>query len=322
MSQEDLAIWKCNACNHEWQAPKDEELSCGWCGAYATPYPVNGSIDYILIHPGNFHTDDALCVGMASHITGVAQVYRREPTKEELEDVRVLVLDVGGKHEPHLNNFDHHQLPKDNENCAFVLYCQHVGVAELLEKHTSWFKMVSYIDTQGPDKAAKLLELPKWPKELVSPILTGLMGIMAKYNNDRLPRRYVMMLTEIVENILEYAQDKRDSTQRIKEMVKHVSVNNVAGMLYDYQNPVGLNEYRNTLLKEHNLNVGFVIMRDDRGPGWVLYRYDDDKRIDFSKLKDHEDIHFAHANGFIAKTNEGISMDEALELVKLALTDK
>ncbi len=67
------------------------------------------TISKIIVHPGVFHADD-VCVVAWLRITGCdAPVERRNPTSEELADPNILVADVGGQHDPKLNNFDHHQ---------------------------------------------------------------------------------------------------------------------------------------------------------------------------------------------------------------------
>ena len=45
-----------------------------------------------------------------------------------------------------------------------------------------------------------------------------------------------------------------------------------------------------------------VISPDSRGEGYGMRRYNDDQRMDFSRLEDEPDVHFAHSRGFIAKT--------------------
>lgn len=68
----------------------------------------------ILTHPGSAHKDEflACCVLLAETPVPIS---RREPTPADLADPGVAVIDVGHLHDPALNNFDHHQLPRDQE---------------------------------------------------------------------------------------------------------------------------------------------------------------------------------------------------------------
>jgi len=67
------------------------------------------AITRIIVHPGIFHADDVFACAWLRHLGCDAPVDRRVPTPEELEDPAVLVADIGGRHEPALMNFDHHQ---------------------------------------------------------------------------------------------------------------------------------------------------------------------------------------------------------------------
>ena len=63
----------------------------------------------IIVHPGVFHADDALCVALAKKYFGVEEVVRANPTQEDLDDPNIIVADVGGVYDIAKNNYDHHQ---------------------------------------------------------------------------------------------------------------------------------------------------------------------------------------------------------------------
>lgn len=64
---------------------------------------------YAVTHPGRSHTDDMLCGAILRLLYGDIQIYRREPTNEELKDRSIIVFDTGYVFNAYLNNFDHHQ---------------------------------------------------------------------------------------------------------------------------------------------------------------------------------------------------------------------
>ena len=66
----------------------------------------------IVTHPGGAHKDEFLACSVLLAQTP-SSILRREPTEEDLSDPQVLVVDVGGRLEPELGNFDHHQFPRD-----------------------------------------------------------------------------------------------------------------------------------------------------------------------------------------------------------------
>jgi hypothetical protein len=50
-------------------------------------------------------------------------------------------------------------------------------------------------------------------------------------------------------------------------------------------------------------NVVGLVYPDRRGKGFGLARHNDHPRLDFTRIQDCEDVHFAHARGFVAKTS-------------------
>ena len=44
-----------------------------------------------------------------------------------------------------------------------------------------------------------------------------------------------------------------------------------------------------------------MVYPDRRGEGYGLGRFNDDKRMEYTRIKDEPDVHFAHNKGFIAK---------------------
>lgn len=49
--------------------------------------------------------------------------------------------------------------------------------------------------------------------------------------------------------------------------------------------------------------VAGMIYPDRRGRGYGMSRFQDDPRLDFTRIADQPEVHFAHARGFLAKTS-------------------
>jgi hypothetical protein len=60
-----------------------------------------------------------------------------------------------------------------------------------------------------------------------------------------------------------------------------------------------------------------MIYPDRRGNGFGLSRHNDHPRLDFTRIADCPDVHFAHARGFVAKTSAS-DPKRLLELLSLA----
>ena len=111
----------------------------------------------ILTHPGSAHKDEflACCVLLA---TTPCPILRREPTDADLADPAIAVVDVGHRHEPALNNFDHHQLPADAApTCALSLVLQHLGLYADARAFCEWLEPAEWFDCRGPNVTAQWL---------------------------------------------------------------------------------------------------------------------------------------------------------------------
>ncbi|MEM1672549.1 MAG: MYG1 family protein [Archaeoglobaceae archaeon] len=104
----------------------------------------------IVSHMEPRHLDDFLAVAYLKALYPEAEIEYVHPQKvpeEYLKDPQVVVVDAGGKYEPELNNFDHHQskeLP-----CSLVLVLKKIGFSQ----NAPFLKALSVIDTQGFQKA-------------------------------------------------------------------------------------------------------------------------------------------------------------------------
>ena len=109
----------------------------------------------IIAHPGSAHKDDFLSVSVLLATLDSAEVFRREPTQEDLDDPNTYVVDVGLELSPDRHNFDHHQdrsLP-----CAFHLVMQHLGHHEAAMLMFDWYPYMSMMDVRGPYRTAEHL---------------------------------------------------------------------------------------------------------------------------------------------------------------------
>ena len=64
--------------------------------------------------------------------------------------------------------------------------------------------------------------------------------------------------------------------------------------------------------------IGATVYPDRRGSGYGISRYEDDPRLDFSRLEGQPDVHFAHKTGFVCKTT-ATAPDRLRELIRLAV---
>jgi hypothetical protein len=292
-------------------------------------------INKIVVHGGRAHRDDfisvALAIAVARRADGmVPQVYRRNPTLEEIDDPGVLVLDVGGVYDPARSCFDHHQRGRDETpECALSLWAPHVmfdrvNLATILDTST-WFRTTVAMDVLGPYAVAA--ELGISTDKLFS-VLSPLEAVLLE-QFETSTRRDGLVAPDYADTVLWalgielllglIAEHRGVERMRAVRQVHHVlGVSlGVEVSVVDEDSIEGMDALRRAEGRE----CGVVCWHDDRGPGWACLRYDDDPRVDFATLAANGHVLFAHPGGFILKTRERLVISELLALVGLAIKD-
>lgn len=266
----------------------------------------------IITHPGTAHRDEVLAIAvLLAHHGKTVPVCRREPNEAELADPSVLVIDCGGRHAPALSNFDHHHY--EGGDCAFHLVMKHLGHHEYATEIFPWYNVTNNFDVHGPHVALKSLGIRQ---EVAAALRSPLEGVLL-----RLFSRQAEVEPWLLELLMRTGNEILGKTgalsNRMRELelsAQIVSVKGVEGIASVIESDpcIGLSVFRT----RHAPDAAFSICPDDRGPGNVLYRFDDDPRIDFSVLDNDPRISFAHRGGFIAKTGKRESIEELLDLVE------
>lgn len=302
-------------------------------------------IDTIITHPGAAHRDDLLAVGLALLDTDYSrdgrppwehvEVYRRPATEADLDKSRVMVLDTGGRHQPGLCNFDHHQLPRDaSPECALSLLAKYQGYISAFQL-MPWWEFTVMLDAKGPVEAARLVGLDKLPPELESPVEAGLLAEFARYSGDtRVPPYVIRAMMLVAERALFSALDLEEAYAALDGGLETIDIEGesphlpIRAILAEVQTSPETNqvlaEHKETLdrAEPEDGEIAISIMLSDReGESWVLYRYDDHPAVDFTRIADSPLTVFAHPGGFIAKLAEGASKDDAIELACAAVDE-
>jgi Uncharacterised protein family (UPF0160) len=266
----------------------------------------------ILTHPGSAHKDEFLAcsVLLALH---PAPILRREPTSADLSDPLIAVVDVGHQHEPGLNNFDHHQLPKDHApTCSLSLVLQHLGIYADARQFCEWLEPAEWFDCRGPISTAKFLSVDRnvLPK-LNSPIDITLLRRFALAHRIEPTDALWVIMRMIGEDLLDYIRTLRT---RLDFIAQHAQVWEVAlggspaRILFlprtdplPEEPSMGIDRY----IEASGLAASVVgtVVPDRRSPGYGLSRFQDNARLDFTRIADAPGVHFAHARGFVAKTS-------------------
>jgi hypothetical protein len=270
------------------------------------------SFSLILTHPGGSHKDEFLaCCVLLAH--DPSPIVRREPTTDDLADPTIAVVDVGAQHQPDLGNFDHHQFPRDYPPmCALSLVLQHLGVYEDALAFCDWLEPAEWLDTRGPKETSRWLGIGRDTlAKLNSPIDVTLLRRFATVS--RLepgdPLWEVMRWTG--EDLLGYLQTLRQRLDFIAEVGEFWEIKSAAGPFHVLYLPrtdplpdepsSGLGRF----IAAHPAGdkVVGLVYPDRRGTGFGLSRHNDHPGLDFTRIGECDDVHFAHARGFVAKTS-------------------
>ena len=266
----------------------------------------------LLTHPGSAHKDEflACCVLLALH---PVPIVRREPTASDLNDPQIAVVDVGHEHDPARNNFDHHQLPKDHApTCSLSLVLQHLGIYADARQFCEWLEPAEWFDCRGPISTAKFLGVDRnaLPK-LNSPIDITLLRRFALADRIEPTAPLWAIMRMIGEDLLDYVRTLRT---RLDFIAQHAQVwelvlgGEPAQILFlprtdplPDEPSMGLERY----IEAQNLAGKIVgtVAPDRRSTGYGLSRFQDNPRLDFTRIADAPGVHFAHARGFVAKTS-------------------
>lgn len=269
------------------------------------------SFSLILTHPGSSHKDEflACCVMLA---VNPAPIVRREPVAADLDDPSVAVLDVGGRHEPAMGNFDHHQFPADHPPmCSLSLVLQHLGMYEDALAFCDWLEPVEWIDTRGPQETSRWLGIGRDTlAKLNSPVDVTLLRRFAAINQLNRGDTLWQMMRWIGEDLVAYLKCLRKRLDFIGKISEFWEIETDTGSFHILYLPrteplpdepsSGLGRY--IMSHPEGKKVVGLVYPDRRSKGFGLSRHNDDARLDFTRIGECEDVHFTHARGFVAKT--------------------
>jgi hypothetical protein len=272
--------------------------------------PVSFSL--ILTHPGGSHKDEflACCVLLADN---AVPIVRREPGASDLADPSIAVVDVGARHEPELGNFDHHQFPKDHPPlCSLSLVLQHLGLYEDALAFCDWLEPAEWLDTRGPQETSHWLGIDRDTlAKLNSPIDVTLLRRFATVSQLEPGEPLWEVMRWIGADLIDYLRTLRQRLDFIAQVGEfweiHAAEDSFRVLYVPRTDPLpdepsaGLGRF----IASHpdGAQVVGMVYPDRRGNGYGMSRHNDHPRLDFTRIENHDDVHFAHARGFVAKTS-------------------
>lgn len=291
--------------------------------------PLREAPTKIVTHPGTAHGDDFLACCVLAAKFG-APIERREPTRDDLDDPDILVLDVGGRYEPEKLNFDHHQ---DLEIlCSFVLVLQWLGLHEKFQRAYRWYENIDFRDRRGAKALGEKYGLSdEQMLELGAPGQTAMIAQFERLSGlSQLPGGYEHALDEktrkgeflyevmllIGHELINYAEKYSTAWERLNGCERQ----NFRGheVLINPSDDITATE---DYAREKKISI--MASHDNRGAGWAILRKNEgEKAFDFNLVASDPRIVFAHKGGFIAKTRERVAVGELFELIEKAFISR
>ena len=255
-----------------------------------------GKVRRIVTHGGLPHMDDimACAIAYASGVAHDAVIERRNPKPGELESMTVLVLDVGGTHDPEHLDFDHHQRSREEEpKCAFKLFSEWLGVDEEFSMLFPWYATWNLLDVAGPNVTAAALGTT-WDR---------LEGLVANPLADFVIRRFADD-PSFRQKIVLTLSNAIGLTRRLwKSTNEKVVAREVCGLPAGDFTACATEEISRCSDIWIRLNrPALIISKDNRGEGLTILRCNDDPRLDFSRCAGRPYAVFCHPGGFLVKT--------------------
>lgn len=273
----------------------------------------------IIVHPGNAHRDDFLAVSILLAILDEAEVFRCDPSREDLADPATYVVDVGMEYDPERRNYDHHQdksLP-----CAFHLVMQDLGYHEDAQAVFGWYPFMSMMDVRGPHKTAEHFGVDASVLLASSSPIDGyILSRFSRLETLRPQDLLYQFMREMGRDMLALIKLKKERLERLKREAEIVPVKQIKAVVCAIEdNPkLSMELYLRSLDDER---VMICITPSVRGEGWELLRLGDSHLVDFRAITDRPEVRFVHANGYIATTRTLIPLGEVLELASRSVTD-
>lgn len=274
----------------------------------------------IVAHPGTAHKDDFLSVCVLLATLDNAVIFRREPTSEDLDDPNTYVVDVGLEYSPERHNFDHHQ---DNSlPCAFHLIMKHLGHHDAAMLMFAWYPHMSMMDVRGPYRTAEHLGVDSRVLFASSSPIDGyILSTFADLETLSSKNPLYELMKAIGVNMISLIGRKMNRLERLKEEARVVTIKHLKAVTSDINDSpkLAMELYLRYLDDE---KIVMSITPSNRGEGWELLRLGDNTIVDFSIIAEDPQVRFVHGNGFLAKTNARIPMEEVVKLARQAIVDQ
>ena len=201
-----------------------------------------------------------------------------------------MVLDQGGRYQPALQNFDHHQLGSDHPDCCtLTLTLEALGYdISMVRRVMPWLPFTETMDSQGPTRAAMRFGLrPEQMPHLQSPVEKT---ILRMFGDSQQVEGALLELMHKLGSTLLGELEEISALLKVLEPAKTKMLNDI--MVFDATEcTLTTSPVLTSAIEQHlrtnqwSKQCAVIVIKDGRGDGLALLRRNDHPRIDFRRLR-------------------------------------
>lgn len=181
----------------------DVDVETGQRTSTLRPMPFQ-DVSLMITHDGLFHADEVFAIALIHVFVREIPFIRTRKLDNALIEPTIMVLDQGGKYEPKLNNFDHHQLRTDAPRATVGLIFDYLVSCGAISKDEATLledpiEAISQYDIHGPYefngfqvnaliKSINSLDLGEASFAIALNIAKSFFTSVVQYANEELPK--------------------------------------------------------------------------------------------------------------------------------------
>ena len=258
----------------------------------------------IITHPGTAHRDDLLSISLVlAKDPKVTVIERREPSLTEINDLNIWVLDVGRILDPKIKAFDHHQ--REWDECTLSLLLKEWKLWNSAKESLPWLEPTVFIDSNGfVDACKKYNANSKIINKFQTPVEFIFLDMLSQSSIINSTDFLFSALKNIGITLLNRINEYEELTSLIEK--KGICKKKKGVPIIIFLDAVASRTLNSVVFRykaKHfgNIEGGLSIIKDDRVENAIrLYRFNNDERVDLSRLSDNFHVIFLHEKRFLS----------------------
>ena len=278
----------------------------------------------IITHSGSAHLDDFLsCCLVMNKFVNITKIKRKEPNTSEINDPTIWKLDVGEKYDPKLKCYDHHQ---DDivDDCTLSLLLKDWGIWSIANEVHNWLDIVIMNDTRGPIAVKKKLRINSKAMGFLDSFVERTILDYFKEKEEITKESFLFSLMEIIgQNFFELIELYATIIKQADEKLEYKMIKGVQTIFFyrDLEHSSTLTRIIRDKMRENwpKESGGIAVYPNKRVKGSIaIKRFDNDKRVDFSRISHYKKVIYSHPKGFFISV-EKMTQDHLEQYIKDAI---